>query len=239
MAARRQTPRLRIAADAQVDPVARGARRAVDDREVILVDGAPRHRPGQRRVDGGRLGDQHDAGRLAIEAVDEVDAPAAPRVRQMREQRVHQRAGWIPARRMHDQAGRLVDGQQRVVFIEDRERPGFGDMPARLELRQVERDRLAEAEALRRPRRRHAIDLDAPLADPRREPRPRQPGRVGQARHEQPIQPLPDLAAIDFEDAPHVSGRGPPMTPRLTRTGPERSGYSGQPRRAFGAPEGP
>ena len=44
----------------------------------------------------------------------------------MGDQRIDQRAGLMPARRMHDEAGRLVDDEEMVVLVDDVERDIFG-----------------------------------------------------------------------------------------------------------------
>jgi hypothetical protein len=44
----------------------------------------------------------------------------------VREQRVHQRAGLVPRRRVHDQAGRFVDDDQPAILVYDRQRQRLG-----------------------------------------------------------------------------------------------------------------
>ena len=236
VAAGRHPPRRRIAADAQVDAIARRARRAVDDREVVLVDRPPRHRARQRRVDRRRLRDQHDPRGVAIEAMDEMDAAAAPARRAVREQRVHQRAGRIALRRVHDEPGRLVDGEERVVLVEHGERPGFGERAASAAasgrssaIACPGRSRCAARVAgtpstSTRPSRIHA-------ARRVRDSRAASGSRATSSRSSR------SRASPRWTSSTRRMSVRPAMTRNPRRT--ERSGYSGHPRRGFGAPEGP
>ena len=54
-------------------------------------------------------------------------APPMPlRPADVMQQRVDERAARVPGRRVHDHARRLVDDDEVVVFVEDRERQRFG-----------------------------------------------------------------------------------------------------------------
>ena len=117
-----------------------------DERQVRLADAARLELGHQRRLGRVVLGDHQQPARVAVEAMDDarpgdagdpaVLGPAGPR-----QQRVDQRvAVVVPGRRVDDEARRLVDDEQVVVLVDDRER----DVRGR---REVEGDRLRDVEA--------------------------------------------------------------------------------------------
>ena len=93
---------------------------AVDEGKVFLFNRAPLHNFPQLAGDGGGFCHQNHPAGFAVEAVDQVGrnlGGAAPR--QM-EAHAADQAGHLPVLGgMADQPGRLVDDQQRVVFVED------------------------------------------------------------------------------------------------------------------------
>ncbi len=80
----------------------------------------------QRLVRAVRLGDDHDAAGVLVEAVDDARpldaADARQAVAAMVDQRVDQRAGPVAGAGMHHQPGRLVDDDQLGILVEDVER---------------------------------------------------------------------------------------------------------------------
>ena len=120
------------------------------------------------------LGDDHDAGRVLVEAVDDAGpldaADARQAVAAMVDQRVDQRAGPVAGARMDDQPGRLVDDDQVVVLVENVERDVLALRLGRLRLGQVDSDGFAR------------FQLAAGIVDrPCRRPSPR-PGGSAPAR---------------------------------------------------------
>ena len=68
------------------------------------------------------FGDEQQARRVPVEPVDDSrpqHAADAGQVDAVGEQRVHKCMPRVARRRMHGQAGRLIDNQQVVVFIDD------------------------------------------------------------------------------------------------------------------------
>ena len=118
-----------VAPEAEVDVPARDVHLPVDDGQVVLRRGTRRQHSLQRRVDGGRLGHQHDAGGQLVEATRQGRTLRGRPPACMPQQRVHQRPGRVLVCRMHHQAGGLVDGKQVIVFVEDCERDVFSRHP--------------------------------------------------------------------------------------------------------------
>ncbi len=101
------------------------------------------------------------------------------------QQRVLQRAGAIARSRMHDESRGLVDDEQRVILVHDRERDRFGRRHVVDRVRNDgDDDALAAADLLRRERN---LSVDHHLAgvDPRPQAAARIPGqRLRQRRVE-------------------------------------------------------
>ena len=98
---------------------------APDERHVFLLDLAIVELPRQLAVRRVVLGDDHDAGRAAVEPVDDAGpqfAADAAQVVDVVQQRVDQRAVRVARRRVHHHAGRLVDDDDVGVLEEDVER---------------------------------------------------------------------------------------------------------------------
>ena len=70
----------------------------------------------QARLRDHGLRDHQQPARVLVQAMDDAGARHAGERRRMREQRVHQRAVRLAGARMHDQADRLVDDDQRRVL---------------------------------------------------------------------------------------------------------------------------
>ncbi len=83
----------------------------------------------QRAVGTIVLGDHHQPGGVLVEAVDDARpldaADTGKTFAAMRDQRVDQRAGGMSGGRVDDQAARLVDDDQVVVFVDDVQRDRF------------------------------------------------------------------------------------------------------------------
>ena len=114
----------RMATDEVLDSSGVEAGTTVDDREIRLLD-VPMggERPDESVHRGLRLGDDKQTARVLVEAVDDAGARHAADARERRtvvEKRVDERAGEVSRRRMYDEAGRLVDADEIVVFVDDR-----------------------------------------------------------------------------------------------------------------------
>ena len=121
-------PVRRIAADRRVDPAARH-HLAPDQREVLLLDLAIVELPRELLVRRVVLGDDHQPRRAAIEPVHDARpllAADAAQIVDVMQQRVDQRAARVAGRRVHDHARRLVDDDQVVVLVDDRQRQRLG-----------------------------------------------------------------------------------------------------------------
>src|ERR1019366_3311416 len=116
-----------VAGDGAVDAAAVGFDLAVDEREVHLFDLAVCKLGGEVAVRVVVLSDQQDAGGEAVEAVDNAGAEFAGDTRQgieAAEQCVDEGAGVHPGAGVDHHAGGLIDGNQVVIFVEDREWDG-------------------------------------------------------------------------------------------------------------------
>ena len=94
------------------------------------------------------LRDDQEAARVLVEAVHDAGARHAGERGRVREQGVEQRSAPVAAAGVHDQPRRLVDDEERVVFVDDRERDVLGpvgEVP-RHRGAGVERDALAAAQ---------------------------------------------------------------------------------------------
>ena len=102
------------------------------------------------------LGDEEDARGVAVEAVDDAGAELAAdagEVADVVEQGVDEGARAVAGRGMHDDARRLVDRDQVLVLVEDRERDRLGLDRDGARLRHLDRDVLAGAHRPRGPGR--------------------------------------------------------------------------------------
>ena len=94
--------------------------------EVLPRQLAPAQEPLQASVRLVRAGDHEEPGCVAVEPVDDPGAVALlPALDRVREQAVDERAGAVPRRRVHDDAGRLVHDEQVLVLVATR-RPATG-----------------------------------------------------------------------------------------------------------------
>ena len=102
---------------------------APDERDVFLLDLAVAKLARQLFVRRVVLGDHHQPRRAAIEPMHDPGpllAADAAQIVDVVQQRVDQRAARMAGRRMDDHPGRLVDDDEVVVLVEDRQRQRFG-----------------------------------------------------------------------------------------------------------------
>ena len=121
-------PVARIAPDRRIDAPSR-LHHAPDERDVFLLDLAIVKLPRQFFVRRVVLGDDHQAGRAAIEPMHDARpllAADAAQIVNLMEERVHQRAARVPGRRVNDHARRLVDDDEVRILVEDRHVERFG-----------------------------------------------------------------------------------------------------------------
>ena len=115
----------RMAADRRVDRVA--AREVARGEREVLARHRARlqlaHEVGVRRQ---RLRDDQEAARVLVEPMHDAGARHARELRRVMQQRVEQRAVAVAGARMHDEPGRLVDDEERVVLGNDRQRDRLG-----------------------------------------------------------------------------------------------------------------
>ena len=118
-----------VLADRHVDHVRQQLRHAVDDGHVGLLDRAVLELPGDAPMGLVALGDEHDAGGVAVEAVQDARPPVAvdrAPLLPVVDQPVDQRAGPPAAGGVDHQVGLLVQGQQVIVFVDDLQRDRLG-----------------------------------------------------------------------------------------------------------------
>ena len=184
-------------ADGAVDGPVRGAEVPADHGQVDLLDRARTELPRERLERRRRARHQQHARGVAVEAVHDAGPIGAADPGQRAEpmdERVHHRAVSRAGRGVHDHAGRLVDGEQVGVLIEDDqgERLGLGREPRGRG--QLDLEPRAGAEEVRALARR-AIDPHPPCVDQplrlRARPHPRRP----LAAHSPPPTPRPARAA--------------------------------------------
>ena len=117
---------VRMAVERGVDGAFRPVGRAPDEGEIAALE-----RPSvlvgellaERTMGAVGFGHHHQAGGVLVEPVHDARpldaADAGQAVAAMGDQRIDQRAGGVAGGRMHHQALRLVDHDQRVVFVDD------------------------------------------------------------------------------------------------------------------------
>jgi len=113
------------------------------------------------------LGDREQAARVLVEPMHDAGAGDCGKLWRMVQQRVGERAVPIAATGMDHQPRGFVDDDERIVFVDDRERQGlrYERVPARIRQRRDD-DALAAIDLLFR-RRRPARDGNAAGIDPR------------------------------------------------------------------------
>ncbi len=135
--------RMRVAVEWGVDGAARTLGRTPDQRQIVALDralalvGELIAEPAMGAV---VLGHHHQAGGVLVEPMNDAGpldaADPGQAVAAMGDQRVDQRAAGMPRRRVHDEARRLVEHDQRIVLVDDVERDCLGRGLCRLGLGQ-------------------------------------------------------------------------------------------------------
>src|SRR5579884_3087859 len=111
-----------VAADRRFDRPATRARAADDEREVLPFERTPADERLQAPVRLRRPRDDEQTRGVAIEPVHDsrpLGLLAARRV--VRDEAVDERAARVPGRRVHDEAGGLVDDEEVLVLVGNRE----------------------------------------------------------------------------------------------------------------------
>ncbi len=123
------------------------------------------------------LCDHQQAGRIAIDAVDDTGALDAANAGQlslaMVEQGIDERAVWMPRRRMDHQASRFVDDDQMLIFENDIQRNILRLGLIRSRGRDVEQEGKALIFPAGRVPRRFAVDQQSIFIKQRLNARPR------------------------------------------------------------------
>src|SRR5947208_4476827 len=112
---------LGVATDRRVDCPAARRRRALDERQVLALDQPSPERLLQPAMNILRARDDEQARGVAVEPVDDPRSLGLS-PRHTARQQLGERVLAVSARRMHDQAGGLVDDEQVLVLVCDRER---------------------------------------------------------------------------------------------------------------------
>jgi hypothetical protein len=124
-----------VPADRRVDGAA-ARQHALADRAVGALDLAPLECRRQRRVARQRARNEQQAARILVEPVHETGAREQLELRIAVQQRVLQRARAVPGAGVHDEADGLVDDEQGIVGVHDRQRYRLGPrLDGRFELR--------------------------------------------------------------------------------------------------------
>ena len=191
-----------MAVDRLVDRALRPIRRAPHEGEVAALQRAGAavigELGGERAMGAVGLGDDHQAGRVLVEAVDDAGPAHAADAGQARaamgDQRVDQGAGAVARRGMDDEAARLVDDDDVVVLVDDDERDRLRAGLRGLRRRQRDRDPVARIDVVARIADRAAAHGDMPGEDQGLEARARQ---FLDAGGERAVEPLPGLRRGD------------------------------------------
>ncbi|MHC2247105.1 hypothetical protein ACVJH7_006412 [Bradyrhizobium elkanii] len=193
---------VRVAVDRRVDRAVGPVRDAPDERHVAALHRAGAamvgELRGQRLVGVVVLGDHHQSRGVLVEAVhdarplDPADAGQARAA--MRDQRVDQRAAGVAGGGMHDEAPRLVDGDDVVVLEHDIERDVFALRLGGRGLRHVDYDRIALGDMISGVADDGVLDGHGTGEDQRLQPGPRQ---LGTALREHAVKPGRALVAGD------------------------------------------
>ncbi len=152
-------------------------------REVGFLERAAGEEPLQRAVGEVGAGDQHHPGGALVEAVHDARPAGAADPGELGiavEQEVGQGAGRAAGAGMHRDAGRLVDGDQVLVFVEDGERPRLRLDPFGDRRRRAHHQPLAGHDQHARLGGRRAIDADQARCQPALQAAARQAERFGQ-----------------------------------------------------------
>ena len=121
------------------------------------------------------LGNDHEAGRVLVKAVDDTwpgdAADTGEAIPAMGDEGIDQRAGTGSGAGMDDEAGRLVDNDQGIVFMDDGQRDPLGRWRGRFRRRQRDRQMLTRFDRSFRLHYRRAADRDVAIQDKSLRPR--------------------------------------------------------------------
>jgi hypothetical protein len=164
-------PVARVAPDRRLDTSADRWRLPAHEGQVFLLDAAVAelaHQAGLCRIG---LGHHQQPARLFVEPMDDPRstdtgdrAERLASVERAPKQGIHQRPAAVPGRRVHDQPGRLVDDQHRLVVIRDLERDRLGRQRRVRRRAELDAHLLASLEPVARAAPR-AVDQGAPIAE--------------------------------------------------------------------------
>ena len=114
-------PVVTVAADGRVDRSSPRAWLADDESAVLPCQRTVLHELLQPFVRLGRPGDDEESGGVAIEAVDDPGPVLLPAFGTRLDERLSKRAARVSRRRVNDDACRLVDDEEMLVLVRDRE----------------------------------------------------------------------------------------------------------------------
>ncbi len=142
------------------------------------------------------LGDHEQPGGVAVETMHDPRAPRLAAIGADVRESLRERPGAVAASRVHDDAGRLVDDQQVLVLVGDRERRGRS-FRGRRGVRGLDLDPLAGAHRValrpRPPVDQHAARVDQALGA----------GAGAERLSEERVQARPGRVLRDLELDPH------------------------------------
>src|SRR6266545_2389315 len=115
-----------ITADRRFDPAAPRPRTAHDEREVAALELTSPDERLQPAIGLLRARDDHQAGGVAVEPVDDARPRGLTTGDVVSEQTVHKRPGRVSRRRMHDETRRLVDDDEVLVRVDEPQLHRFG-----------------------------------------------------------------------------------------------------------------
>ncbi len=197
---RHAQPGRRVAADRCVDRLLGRRHCAVGQCAVAPLHLARGDRPHQRRDRRRRLAHDHQAGGVLVEPVHDAGARQRRGAGMVREQPVEQRARPVARGRVHHQSGGLVEHQQVLVLVDDRQRHRLRrEGPALGGRHQFEFDLLAGAQAARGHGAGLAVDAHMAVAHQRLQPAARE---LRRQRDQQLVQPPAVRGGIDGDAAP-------------------------------------
>src|SRR5438876_4071395 len=127
-------PQAPVAAQRRVDRAGPRPGPPLDERQVLAPDLARPEQVLEDAVHPVRLGDDQEAGGVAVEPVHDPRAPGVRPAGPPPRQRAGQRAAAVARGRVYDHAGGLVDHEQAVVLVHDVERNVLVGGPRRLRI---------------------------------------------------------------------------------------------------------
>ena len=174
----------RMATDRRVDGAAAGDV-AARERQVLAAHAARLQLADEAGLRRERPGHDQESAGLLVQPMDDAGARHAGEGGRVVQQRVQQRSVPVAAARMDDEARRLVDDDQRLVLVHDRQRDRLRRVRTVARVRRRQHDHRFAAAGLARRIGRDAVDVHAAGVDPGAQPGPREFGqRLRQRRVE-------------------------------------------------------